>query len=144
LPKLIVIAVDGSPAADHATAIGLDLAVAQKAGVLFVHFSPIWRSLLESEPEHGPSQETIEREDPVLGAAARAARARGVDFELELADAHGSSDTADSIVGLAEGRDADLIVVGTRGRGAITGAVLGSVSHQLLGISRLPVVVAHA
>ena len=141
---MIVIAVDGSPAADHATAVGLDIAAAQKAKVLFVHFSPIWRSLFESEPVDGPSQQTIEQEDPVLGAAAKEARARGVGFELELVDEHGAKAIADSIVGIAEGRDAQLIVVGTRGRGAVTGAVLGSVSHELLGISRLPVVVTRA
>lgn len=144
MPKSIVIAVDGSPAAVQATVVGLDLAATRGSKVVFVHFSPVARLLFEKEPQKGPSQQEIEQADPVLAAAAQEARARGIDFELEAVDEHGTSDIATDIAGIAEGKDADLIVVGTRGRGAIAGAVLGSVSHRLLSLSRLPVVVTHA
>ncbi len=138
----ILIAVDGSPAAAHATAVGLDLAAAQGVSVVLIHFSPIAGALFakERETEEDISQETLEREDPVLRAAAEAARGRGVEFELEIADEHGTNIAA-AIAGIAEGKGAAMIVVGTRGLGAIAGAVLGSVSHGLLGLSRLPVVV---
>ncbi len=144
VPKSIVIAVDGSAAANQATAVGLSLASAEGAKVLFVHCSPIAKSLFDSEPEEGPSQQAIEEADPILRVAAEEARTRGVSFELEIADEHGTSNIAVVIAGIAEGEDADLIVVGTRGRGAIAGGVLGSVSHGLLSLSRLPVVVTHA
>ena len=48
---------------------------------------------------------------------------------------------ADAILRVADTREADEIVVGSRGRGALTRAALGSVSHDLLNRANIPVVV---
>jgi len=141
---LIVIATDGSAAATKAVEVGLELAAARASDVVFVHFSPVAGPLYASHPEAGPSQAEIEAADPVLRAAAEAARARRVHAKLELLVAeHGTGDIADSIAGMAQGLDASMIVVGTRGHGGIASAVLGSVSLDLLKFSELPVVVVH-
>ena len=124
--------------------MGLDIAAAQGADVTFVHFSPAAGALFENDPTAGPTQEQIEAADPVLRAAAETARARGVRAELEIGDEHGTGDIAAAIAGIAEGKDAGMIVVGTRGRGAVASTVLGSVSKGLLSMSGLPVVVVHA
>jgi nucleotide-binding universal stress UspA family protein len=47
-----------------------------------------------------------------------------------------------AIVGVANEIDAALIVCGTRGRGAVKGALLGSVSHAVLREARRPVLIA--
>jgi nucleotide-binding universal stress UspA family protein len=48
---------------------------------------------------------------------------------------------AESLADLADDEGAQLIVVGSRGRGAFKAAFLGSVSNSLVGISRCPVLV---
>ncbi len=48
---------------------------------------------------------------------------------------------ADRLAELADEENAELIVVGSRGRGALKAAFLGSVSHSLVGIARCPVLI---
>ena len=139
--RSIVIGVDGSPASQQATEVGLGLAASLGARVAFVHFSPLAEKLFAEDPQHGPSQQRLEEADPVLRQAAEAAKARGVPAELKLQD---SDSVAAELAGIAEGLKADLIAVGNRGRSEIADVVLGSVSHELLRISTIPVVVVHA
>jgi nucleotide-binding universal stress UspA family protein len=48
---------------------------------------------------------------------------------------------AERLAELADDEGADLIVVGSRGRGVFKAAFLGSVSNSLIGIARCPVLV---
>jgi nucleotide-binding universal stress UspA family protein len=48
---------------------------------------------------------------------------------------------AERLADLADDEGANLIVVGSRGRGAFKAAFLGSVSTSLIGIARCPVLV---
>jgi nucleotide-binding universal stress UspA family protein len=48
---------------------------------------------------------------------------------------------AERLADLADDEAADMIVVGSRGRGAFKAAFLGSVSGDLIGVARCPVVV---
>jgi nucleotide-binding universal stress UspA family protein len=72
-----------------------------------------------------------------LDAAKALADESGVEAEYELVE----GDPAEAIVRFAESRDADLVVVGTRGRGGIAGSLLGSVSSEVVRASSRPVVV---
>jgi nucleotide-binding universal stress UspA family protein len=140
----LLIAVDGSPAADRAIQVGLDLAVAQSATATFAHVTDKARGLLKRQPAADPTEEQLLRLDAVLASAMEAARTRGVRADVEIADANGADGVAGAIVGLAQARGASMIVVGTRGRGALVSSVLGSVSHELLRTAPVPVVVVNA
>jgi nucleotide-binding universal stress UspA family protein len=48
---------------------------------------------------------------------------------------------AESIVDVANARQADLIVIGSRGLGALGGLLLGSQSHKVISLARCPVLV---
>ena len=48
---------------------------------------------------------------------------------------------AERLADLADEEGAELIVVGSRGRGAFKAAFLGSVSSSLIGVARCPVLV---
>jgi nucleotide-binding universal stress UspA family protein len=64
----------------------------------------------------------------------------GVEAETALVEER----PAPALVGLAEGHDARMIVVGTYGESPMRGAILGSTPHKLLHLSERPVLVVPA
>lgn len=64
----------------------------------------------------------------------------GIDARLETRDAH-YGQVAHALCAAADDLDADLIVVGSRGRSNVASLALGSVSHRLLHLARRPVLV---
>jgi nucleotide-binding universal stress UspA family protein len=121
--KRFLIATDGSPSADEAVELGLGLAVEQEAEVRFVRVVPSPPLASDSEP---------------LDAALARARDLGVGAEKMVL----VGDPVDEIVADADSQNVDLIVVGSRGRGAVAGALLGSVSIGVLHEAMRPVLVA--
>ena len=135
----IVIATDGSAPSRQAVEVGLDLAAENEADVLIVHVAP----LLDVHPWSGvgvtsafPHDLTDADRAPLIEAE-RLATDRGIAVETRLL--HG--EPIDEIVAFADSEDADMIVVGSRGHGAVASALLGSVSLGVMHESRRPVLV---
>jgi nucleotide-binding universal stress UspA family protein len=136
--KRVVIAIDGSAGAGEALETGLSLArecgavatlVYVRAKPMSILGDPLYQRTLSSEMAQARA---------VLDEATALAEQAGVEFETEILEGN----PAERVAEVARLRDADLIVVGCRGRGAFAGAVLGSVSIDLAHRADRPVLVA--
>jgi nucleotide-binding universal stress UspA family protein len=140
----IVCGVDGSPDAQAALQVAARLAeqldlrlvvahVAEPAYVPYAAAAPFGGTtgryaLIESvESQHEAAERLLEQ---VLEAA---------DLDAERRTAVGVP--AERLAEIADDVNAELIVVGSRGRGAFKAAFLGSVSNALVGVARCPVLI---
>jgi nucleotide-binding universal stress UspA family protein len=138
----ILVAVDDSPHAVRALEEAADLARAYRSRLTLISVASrtAWR--LVAGPYAGllPTQEDADHE---AQATLRAARAR-IGDEFPVTTIVGQGTAASAILKRATEGTHDLIVMGSRGRGGAAAALLGSVSHDVLHHSRLPVLIVHA
>src|SRR5205814_8012919 len=138
--KKILIATDGSAASAEAVEFGLELAEEHDAAVIFVHVAP----RTDIVPVGGFAG-AMPRMPHELDAHDRApleeAERLGAERGLRVSSKLLAGDVVDEIVAYADSQAVDLIVVGSRGHGALASALLGSVSRGVLGESRRPVLV---
>jgi nucleotide-binding universal stress UspA family protein len=133
----ILVAVDHSEISDRAVVAARDLAVLSKGEVWVLHLRE-----RETAPKVGvlvPDESTD---------AANAAVAAAVDMLAQAGvKAHGEvrntifGYAAREIISDAEEVGADVIVMGSRGRGDLAGLVLGSTAHKVIHLSDRPVLV---
>jgi nucleotide-binding universal stress UspA family protein len=137
--KRILIATDGSAAAHEAVELGVELAKHEGASVIFVHAVPIQD--LVSVNGFGllghVRYEVTDADERVLADALAVAECEDVPARTMLL----RGDPVTEIVEHAEAMDADLVIVGSRGHGTLTSALLGSVSRGVLRASKRPVLV---
>jgi nucleotide-binding universal stress UspA family protein len=97
-----------------------------------------------------PTPEQVKAIDDEQERHAHATAGAGVQLAVELgADAEGvpvadDADIGATVAALAEERDAAAVVVGSRGRGRVKSALLGSTSNRLLHETRRPLLVVRA
>jgi nucleotide-binding universal stress UspA family protein len=137
--KRILIATDGSTEAREAVEYGLELARSSRASatVVYVRRAP---PPLVAERFYQPEISEEPRLANAADHALRVAGALGVETYVEILE----GDPAARIIELAALRDADLIVLGSRNRGPLVAALLGSVSSDVVTHADRPVLVTHA
>ena len=134
----IVVGYDGSDCSRAALDEGLRLAkdLGDSVVVVFGYAPPgIWGGEIV---EHEEAIE--ERGEKVLDEAKHQAQAAGAEVEVELV----AKKASEAIVGVAEQRDARMIVVGSYGDPPLKGMILGSTPNKLLHIADRPVLVVPA
>jgi len=138
----ILVAVDDSAHAARALDEALDLARAQRSRltIIAVASRPAWRYMAGPYAGMMPTQEET---DAAAEATIAAARERAGD-DIPVTTVVGRGSTAEAILARAREGNHDLIVMGSRGRGAAASAILGSVSHHVLHHGRVPVLIVHA
>lgn len=135
----VVVGVDGSPLSEAALAYAFDTAAARGVGLVAVHawsdglLDPSLAALVDwSEME---SDETALLAERLAGWSSRYP-----DVAVERVVRRDRP--ANALLEQAE--KAQLVVVGSRGRGSVAGLILGSVSHALLHRSPCPVVIVRS
>jgi nucleotide-binding universal stress UspA family protein len=137
--KSILVAWDGSGHARRALAEAVDIARTQGARLtLLTVAAPL-------QAWAGPyvlpiSEADLARAAEQIAAEGEALVPEGVPVSARTASGHAGSE----LLKRAQAADHDLIVMGSRGRGPIRSAVLGSVSHYVLNHAEVPVLIVHA
>jgi nucleotide-binding universal stress UspA family protein len=132
----LLVAVDNSEVSGRVVAAARDLALLSKGKVWVLH-------LLEKEviAQMGdvPS-ESAQEADQAVRDGVSALRQAGVEAEGEIrATIFGHA--AREILADAKEHDADVIVMGSRGRSDVAGALLGSTAHKVIHLTDRPVLV---
>jgi nucleotide-binding universal stress UspA family protein len=139
--KRVLVAVDGSEPSLKAARMAADIAMRFGAKLTLVHVVP---KLLLPPDVYGLTIAEVEKEhrtyaDRLLEKAVAALGEPGL--EISTAVLYGSP--AEAIAEEGAASDVGMIVVGSRGNGAVARMFLGSTSDRLMHISPRPVLVVH-
>jgi nucleotide-binding universal stress UspA family protein len=138
----ILVAIDGSPDADAALAQAIDLSESEHTRLTLlaaVCGVPPAAYLMGGE---GAGQLRVTVYDQAKEAICRA-RDR-VPADLPVTTVLSEQPIRNALIHQIKEGQHDLVVMGSRGRGAVRAALLGSVSHYMLHHSPVPVLVVHA
>jgi nucleotide-binding universal stress UspA family protein len=131
--ETIVWATDGSELADRALPVVTGLARAHRSKLVAVHATEILAGRFGGPPALADDPELVGKIERQVEELRRAG------FTAELRVVRGSDTVAALVARAAADAGASLIVVGTRGHGAIASALVGSATRGLLHEARCPV-----
>ena len=138
----LLVCIDGSPHADRALSEAIDIATSGRGRLTLLTAIP-------RPPYWATSPATAAAVEPLTADLAREARTNlkaavdRVPQEIPVTTVLSEKPIREAIMDrLAKGSH-DLLVMGSRGRGALSATVLGSVSHYALNHAAIPVLIVH-
>ena len=138
----ILVCVDGSRQADGALRQAIDLAESENSRLTLltaVSRPPCWANTPIAAPGIQPlGPELLREAETTLREAADRVPA-SIPVTMILSE----EPIREALISRIRSGHYDLVVMGTRGRGALSAAVLGSVSHYALNHSQIPVLIVH-
>jgi nucleotide-binding universal stress UspA family protein len=146
LPRRMLVAVDGSGPSVRAVEYAAALALQTRAKLqLLLAIDTAALRPLGVRPRSGDGEPPASPVERMLGEDAEAQLARcqriceraGVPYTMRIE----TKPPLEAILQLASG--ADLVVMGSRGRGALEAGSLGSLSQRVVSAARIPVLVVH-
>ena len=136
----VLVAFDASPEAQLALAHAVAMAQVYRAKVALVAVVPPPPLLAWQAP--GGMRGMHDSEQAELEAALREAADRVPD-DMSVTTRLLDGDPARELLRAARDGDHDVLVMGSRGRGRMTAALLGSVSNRVMHDAEIPVIVVH-
>jgi nucleotide-binding universal stress UspA family protein len=135
--KSILVAWDGSEHAKRALAEAVDLARTQDARLTLLTVA----APLQAWPGYVPP---VSEADLISAAEQILAEGEALVPEgIPVSGRTASGNPGAELLKRTAAADHDLIVMGSRGRGAVRSAVLGSASHFVLNHAKVPVLIVH-
>jgi nucleotide-binding universal stress UspA family protein len=143
MTEKFLVAVDGSDHGWRALELAADLAKLSDAELIVLHVVP-YEAISEALKQFAKAEGIqIEEEsarfhagrtlaDAITSEAKTRTTKRGL-ARVTTQTAEGNA--ANEIVAIAKSEDVDMLFVGSRGRGEITGLLLGSVSHKVMNLA---------
>jgi nucleotide-binding universal stress UspA family protein len=139
--KKVLIAIDSEPVAVRAAETGVDLAASLGAEVAFIHVMDV--SLLYPA-DTGPSPNDLVCAAKLDAKRLIAAMRQRFPLQSSVLEFFQVGTPSDEIVKAAEEWSADLLVIGSHGRGGMQRALLGSVAETVMRHAPCPLVVVRA
>ena len=140
-PQAIVVGIDGSQQARHATALAASMARATGAKihlVTVVRPPEGWWGIVGSPPTSTALGNTLtDAKQQILDLVAADVDLTDIDYQL----VEEIGDPAKTLVSYASSIEANLLIVGKRGAGIIERMMIGSVANRVVHDAQCPVVI---
>jgi nucleotide-binding universal stress UspA family protein len=139
----ILVAVDGSADAQQALAQAIDLARSENARLTLFSAVTAPPSVAYVGVSGDVTANLIREAEAEADAVLRTAVERVPD-DVSVVSVLSGEPVRPALVSQIAAGEHDLVVMGSRGRGALRSVLLGSVSHYVLNHSPVPVLIVHA